>query len=68
MAYYILRNDTEYGPYDIAAIAQYVDDGKILKHDKAKDVSTGYVNTVIAVFLLTTYLRQAQSYQSKLIQ
>ena len=56
MAYYILRNDTEYGPYDIAAIAQYVDDGKILKHDKAKDVSTGYVNTA-GYFLKTNGIK-----------
>ncbi len=46
MAYYILRNDTEYGPYDLSVIKQYVDDGKILRHDIAKDVSTGLVNTV----------------------
>ena len=46
----------EYGPYDIAAIAQYVDDGKILKHDKAKDVSTGYVNTV-GYFLKTNGIK-----------
>ncbi len=46
MAFYILRNDTEYGPYDIAVIKQYVDNGKILKHDQAKDASNGRVNTV----------------------
>lgn len=46
MAYYILRNGTEYGPYDTSVIKQYVDDGKILKHDNAKDASTGCVNTV----------------------
>lgn len=46
MAYYILRDGTEYGPYDITAIQQYVNDGKILKHDQAKDASTGCVNTV----------------------
>ncbi len=46
MAYYICRNGSEYGPYDIAAIQQYVQDGKILKHDKAKDTSTGSINIV----------------------
>lgn len=46
MTYYILRNDTEYGPYDISVIKRYVDDGKILKHDKAKDASSGCINTV----------------------
>lgn len=46
MSYYILRNDTEYGPYDISALKQYVDDGKILLHDKAKEFNTGVVNTV----------------------
>lgn len=46
MAYYILRNEKEYGPYDLAVIRQYVEEGKILKHDKAKDASTGNTNTV----------------------
>lgn len=46
MPYYILRNNSEYGPYEIGAIKQYVDEGKILKHDKAKDAATGRVNTV----------------------
>lgn len=46
MAYYILRNGMEYGPYDFAVIKQYVDDGKILLHDKAKDASTGHLNTI----------------------
>lgn len=46
MSYYILRNNTEYGPYDISVIKQYVYDGKILLHDQAKDLNTGCVNTV----------------------
>lgn len=46
MSYYILRNNTDYGPYDIAALAQYVDEGKILLHDQTRDTSSGAVNTV----------------------
>lgn len=46
MAYYIIRNNQEYGPYDIGIIKQYVDEGKILKHDQVKDASNGLVNTV----------------------
>lgn len=46
MSYYILRNNAEYGPYDVSVIQQYVDDGKILRHDKAKDVQSGEINTV----------------------
>ena len=37
MRYYILRNNTEYGPYEVAVLKQYVDDGRILLHDQAKD-------------------------------
>lgn len=46
MSYYILRNNTEYGPYDMAVIQQYVRDGKILLYDQAKEIKTGAVNTV----------------------
>lgn len=46
MGYYILRNGADYGPYDLTVIRQYVEDGKILKHDMAKDAMTGSVNTV----------------------
>lgn len=56
MSYYILRNNAEYGPYDITTIRQYVADGKILLHDKAKDYNTGVVNTV-GYFLKTNHIK-----------
>lgn len=46
MALYILRNGAEYGPYEMSALKQYVDNGKILKHDSARDAMTGKVDTV----------------------
>lgn len=46
MPLYILRNGAEYGPYEIDVIRQYVDDGKILVHDRAKDAFNGMENTV----------------------
>lgn len=69
MAYYILRNDTEYGPYDISAIKHYVDEGRILKYDKAKDSSTGCVRTV-GYFLkeqgIKTHVKNKLSFISQL--
>ena len=46
MRYYILRNNAEYGAYEVAVLKQYVDEGRILLHDQAKDPNTGVVNTV----------------------
>ena len=46
MRYYILRNNAEYVPYEVAVLKQYVDEGRILLHDQAKDPNTGVVNTV----------------------
>ena len=46
MPLYILRNGAEYGPYELDVIRQYVDDGKILVHDRAKDAFNGSENTV----------------------
>ncbi len=46
MGIYIIRNETDYGPYELTAVKQYVDEGKILLHDVAKDASTGEEGTV----------------------
>jgi RsiW-degrading membrane proteinase PrsW (M82 family) len=43
---YIIRNEHVYGPYDEAVVARYVEDGKLLKHDKARDAFTGEESTV----------------------
>ncbi|MCH5345799.1 MAG: PrsW family intramembrane metalloprotease [Muribaculaceae bacterium] len=46
MSYYIIRNGKEYGPYDLQSLTQYVQSGKILKHDMAREASTSECNTV----------------------
>lgn len=44
---YIIRNNQDYGPYDENTLLSYVNTGQILLHDKAKDVSTQKMNTVL---------------------
>ncbi len=53
MAIYIERNNSSFGPYDINLVLQYVNDGKILLHDRARDSQTNYTATV------STFLKQA---------
>lgn len=43
---YIIRNEHQYGPYDEAVVARYVEEGKLLKHDKARDAITGEESTI----------------------
>lgn len=43
---YVIRNDREYGPYDEAVVAHYVEQGKLLRHDRARDAHTGEEGTV----------------------
>lgn len=43
---YIIRNDREYGPYTEDVVAKYVEDGKLLMHDKARDAVSGERGTV----------------------
>lgn len=38
--FYVIRNNSSFGPYDITTLAQYVEQGKILKCDKAAAIST----------------------------
>lgn len=42
---YVIRNNQRYGPYAEDALAQYVSNGQVLKHDKAVD-ENGNENTV----------------------
>lgn len=42
----MIRNGREYGPYDETVVARYVEDGKLLKHDRARDALTGEEATV----------------------
>lgn len=52
----ITRNDHDYGPYDEAVVAQYVEQGKLLMHDKARDAATGEKG-IVKDFLLRRGLR-----------
>lgn len=37
----VTRNTHDYGPYDEATVARYVEQGQLLLHDKARDAETG---------------------------
>ncbi len=43
---YIIRNDHEYGPYAEEVVARYVEDGRLLLHDRARHADTGEEDTV----------------------
>lgn len=43
---YVIRNEHLYGPYDEAVVARFVEAGKLLKHDKARDAFTGEESTI----------------------
>lgn len=42
----ITRNNKDYGPYDIGTLVRFVEEGKLLLHDKATDTSTGMKDTL----------------------
>lgn len=42
----ITRNETDYGPYDEPTVARYVEEGRLLMHDKARDAASGQRGTV----------------------
>ena len=46
MQYIIIRNGQDYGPYDAEMLRQYVENGKLLLHDRARLVGADDVNTV----------------------
>lgn len=67
--FYIIRNGADYGPYDIRVIQRYVDNGKILRHDQARDAESGYVNTVsyfLKCFRLKTHVKSNGSFVDQL--
>lgn len=43
---YIIRNQHEYGPYEASDIARYVEEGRLLLNDKARDAESGVEGTV----------------------
>lgn len=42
----ITRNTSDYGPYDEAVVARYVEEGRLLLNDKACDADTGEAGTI----------------------
>lgn len=42
----VTRNNRDYGPFDEAVVAHYVEEGRLLLHDKARDAITGEESTV----------------------
>jgi RsiW-degrading membrane proteinase PrsW (M82 family) len=52
----IIRNGQEFGPYDSIAIKQYLNEGKILLHDKAKDIDSNEVN-IVSYFCKKEHIR-----------
>lgn len=46
MSFYIIRNGTDYGPYDLSAIRSYIKVGSILLHDRVHDTANGSTLTV----------------------
>lgn len=42
----IIRNNKEYGPYDERTVAEYVRQGRLLLHDRARNALTGHEGTV----------------------
>lgn len=47
----ITRNEHDYGPFDERVVAQYVEEGRLLLHDKARDAETGQEG-IVKEFLL----------------
>ena len=43
---YIIRNNHEYGPYEASDIARYVEEGRLLLNDRARDAESGVEGTV----------------------
>ena len=47
----ITRNTHDYGPYDEQTVARFVEDGRLLLHDKARDADTGEEGTIESLLL-----------------
>lgn len=44
--FFIIRNQHEYGPYGVSDIARYVEEGRLLLNDRARDAESGDEGTV----------------------
>ena len=49
--YYLIRNNQQFGPYSIDVLKTYVEDGKILKQDRAYPVSNPQTIQTVGYFL-----------------
>lgn len=63
----VTRNTTDYGPFDEMTVARYVEEGRLLLHDKARDVNTGEEST-IEVFLNRRNIHPRVSNSGPLLQ
>jgi protease PrsW len=55
--YCVIRNNQQFGPYDNQVLKSYVEDGKILLHDKAFDQSEPTVIKTVGLFLRTARVK-----------
>lgn len=63
---YIIRNNQEYGPYDENTLLSYVNSGRILLHDQARNSSTNEIDTV-SCFLQRAGLKPKVSHGGDLV-
>lgn len=56
MDIYIIRNNKQYGPYNEQTLLQYVNNGQILKYDRAVEVG-GQVEHTVAYYLKQSHLK-----------
>ncbi len=49
--FYVVRNNQQYGPYELDVLRQYVEGGQLLLHDKAFEVGKQNESHTIAFFL-----------------
>lgn len=47
----IIRNNRDYGPYDEATVASFVENGRLLLNDKARDADSGIEGTIKELLL-----------------
>lgn len=64
---YIIRNNQDYGPYDVQTIANYVNSGQILLCDQARDVDTGEINSV-KKFLNREHIKTKVAHKGSILQ
>ena len=77
--YYIFRNNQQFGSYSIDVLKTYVEEGKILKQDKASSASNPQMFQTVGFFLKSnsqnvkvkhkgTFLQQLKDISKELIR